>query len=173
MRGIRICASLLLSLFFFNEVTVKAQTQKQDSFCQPNIEEILYTINPVKDWNPAFDEILVGGEIRTSAIFKSPDEPLSLSKAIAMLGGLLKTAQQPIYLIRSSADKNRSKIDVDFNKIRKGESEDVSLKKGDIVFVSRGCANGKLLPTTKPTMPFPQREPRGVDAPIKFRMPIY
>lgn len=90
-----------------------------------------------------------------------------------MVGGFYKTAQQPIYLIRQSTDKTVSKIGVDFTKIRKGEAEDVNLKKGDIVFVSRGCENGKLLPTTKPALPIPQREPRGVDAPVRFKMPIY
>lgn len=173
MRGIRICASLFLSLLFFTGVAVKAQAQKQDNFCQPTIKEILFTINPVRGWNPTFEGIFFTGELKVATVLNASEESLSLSKGIAMVGGFYRTAQQPIYIIRQLADKTRIKIEVDYTKIRKGEAEDINLKKGDIVLASRGCVNGMLLPTTKPALPIPQREPRGVDAPIKFRMPIY
>lgn len=173
MTKIKICSSLVLLLFFFSSDAVKTQAQKQDNFCQPTIEEILFAINPVKDWNPSFDGVLIAGELKSMAILGNYEKSLSITQAIAMLGGTLRTAQQPIYLIRQSTDKKRNKIEVDLNKIKKGDAEDIKLQKGDILFVSRGCENGKLLPATKPTLPFLQPNPDLTDSPITRKDRIY
>ncbi len=54
-------------------------------------------------------------------------------------------------------------IDIfDIRDIRKGFIRDVILEKGDVIYLSRGCVDGKLLP---PTGPIILRGPGGTDEP--------
>jgi len=69
-------------------------------------------------------------------------------------------------LIRQSAeDKTKIKLEIDLREIKQGRAKDVWLEKGDVVFVSRGCVDGKLLPPLKPVY---RRIPSGVDYPINI-----
>ncbi|MEJ7700875.1 MAG: hypothetical protein WKF71_14685 [Pyrinomonadaceae bacterium] len=91
---------------------------------------------------------------------------LSLTQTLATIGGVLKTANHPLYLIRQSAeDKTKIKLEIDLREIKQGRAKDVWLEKGDVVFVSRGCVDGKLLPPLKPVY---RRMPPGVDYPISI-----
>lgn len=162
----------IFSLIFFG-ANLDIQGQNAANPCQPTAEDILSATNPVKNWNPSFDGILAVGELKSTGNTLSAKEPLSLTQVIAMVGGILKTAQSPIYLIRQSENGTRNKIEIDINKIKRGQEKDINLRKGDILFVSRGCTNGKLLPATKKILPFLQLNPGLVDSPITRKDRIY
>lgn len=164
--------SLLLLLFLSSGAVIKVKAQSKTNSCRPTVEEILFAINPVKDWNPDIDGVLAAGEFKSNTGIKIDKEnPLSVSQLIAMVGGIpLAFRNQPIYLIRQPIDKAKDGIQIDWNAIKKGQAEDIRLEKGDILFIPRGCENGKLLSPTKSI--FQEKVPKGVDAPINLRSRI-
>ncbi len=74
-----------------------------------------------------------------------------LTEALALMGGVWKTSNGSVYLIRQSfEDETKSKLDVNLREIEQGRINDAVLQAGDVIFVARGCSDGKLLsPTTK------------------------
>ncbi len=158
MSKVIICV-LLTILVFLGRGEVYAQTSlAKENPCQPSAEEILSVIKFVYKWSPSPKKVLITGEVRTIGYLHIPEEPLSLIQVVAMIGGVLKTARGPVYLIRqSSEDKTKSKLEIDLIGIKQGREKDVILEKGDVIFVPRGCVDGKLLPP--PGTDFPIRVP--------------
>jgi hypothetical protein len=106
--------------------------------------------------------VLIAGEVWTGHIrgtkevlsLPQTSEWLSLTQTLATIGGVLKTANHTLYLIRQSAeDKTKIKLEIDLREIKQGRAKDVWLEKGDVVFVSRGCVDGKLLTAAKAGIP--------------------
>lgn len=155
---------LFTILILLGKVEVYSQTfLPKENSCQPSAEEILSVIKNAYNLSPVSDGVLIAGEIRTGHILTSKVE-LSLFQAIAIVGGVLKTAKQPVYLIRQAADdKTKIRLEIDLRDIKQGRAKDRMLEKGDTVFVLRGCVDGKLLP---PKGPIYLRRPAGTDYPI-------
>lgn len=168
---VKIYPLLVLGLVVFSaELKINAQnTIPKQIYCEPTTAEILFAINPVDNWSPSIKGILVAGEFMTTGILKLPEESLLMTQLTAMVGGIPKNSSQTVYLLRESeGNKTRKKQEVNLDDIKTGRTKDIKLKTGDIVFLPRGCADGKLLTSTKRSVPFPQLIPRGVDLPIRY-----
>lgn len=156
---------LILAVVLFNRAIIYAQKDATKiNVCQPSVKEILFAVNPVENWNPSFEQILVAGEFKSTGFVTIKNEPPLLTQLAAMMGEALKTARFPIYIIRKLEDKKRIKIETDINAIKRGEEKDIKLKRGDIVFLSQGCSGGKLLPS-KPMNLTPE-PPKNTDLPL-------
>ena len=170
-----ILSVLFATLILFDKSEVHAQESlTKDKSCQPSAEEILSVIKSVYNLSPLPEGVLIAGEVWTGHIrgtkevlsLPQTSEWLSLTQTLATIGGVLKTANHTLYLIRQSAeDKTKIKLEIDLREIKQGRAKDVWLEKGDVVFVSRGCVDGKLLPPLKPVY---RRMPPGVDYPINI-----
>ncbi len=81
--------------------------------------------------------IYVDGSVgRTGAVIIPPEETLTLKKALASAGGILRGGNRTaVVLRRKQPDGSRVTIEVDVRKIDLGESPDVILEDDDHVFV--------------------------------------
>lgn len=166
---------MFTAVILLNKSEINAQISlPEDNFCQPSAEEILSVIKSAYDLSPTSEGVIIAGEIRTSRLIieKSPVlttrpyEPLLLTQILAASGGTFRTAKHPFYLIRESVEeKTKIKLEIDLRHIKQGRVKDIAIEKGDVIYISRGCIYGKLLPPTKPTNP---REPIWTDYPNGF-----
>jgi len=147
------------------ELGYAQQSPPQETPCQQSAKEILSEIETVYDLFPASDKVLVAGEVYASQLLTS-EKPLSLSQALATVGGFSRVARRSVYLLRQNTDgEARTVLEIDFREIKTGRTNDLLLENGDVVFVPRRCSNGKTVPfTDAPIKPL-----RLVDAPIHFR----
>lgn len=162
-----ILSALFALVVLLSKVEVSAQTSlPEQNTCQPPAEEILSVIKSVYSASPNTESVLIAGEVRAGATrLWLCERPLTLRLAIAVSGGVLKSASQPYYLIRRSAeDKTKTILEVSLSDIKRGLAKDMKLERGDVIFVSRGCLDGKLLQPTNPE--FLPDIPRWRDYPI-------
>ena len=93
---------------------------------------------------PGGGQVLVEGWVEKPGAYKI-SQGITVAGVVAEAGGPLFPADvNTVRVIRSDKDGNRSFITVDLEKIKRGESTDVSLNGGDIVEVSGQTA--KLIP---------------------------
>jgi hypothetical protein len=148
MRNV-ILSVLFVIVILFSKVEVYTQTAlAKEKSCQPSTEEILSLIKSAFNALPNDEKVLVAGELKAGSTYLHIPEgrPLTLNMAIAMMGGLKKEGPRLIYVIRQSAnDETRNKLEFNYDNIKKGRTKDLVLEKGDVVFVPRGCSDGKLL----------------------------
>lgn len=170
---IKIRLLLIFVVVLFSLSTNYYSQNRKSIPCQPTADEIMRFINLPQPWDFRSEKILIVGEIKGPQILKLSKESL-LTSVIAMTGGVSKTAKQPLYLVRHSAETNAIKIiNADINEIKRGNTENIILKQGDLVYVSRGCVDGKLLPPTEPINLSRQPSPSLLDAPINNVKRIY
>ena len=81
--------------------------------------------------------IYVDGSVgRTGAVIIPPEETLTLKKALASAGGILRGGNRSAVLIhRLQPDGSRVTIEVDVRRIDRGDSPDILLEDDDRVFV--------------------------------------
>lgn len=133
---------------------VNAQTILPDNrFCQPSAEEVLAVIESAYKWSAFPKGVLIAGEVRAIKDLRlyEDQQPMFLTEALAMMGGVWKSANGSVYLIQQSLeDKTKSKLEIKLKEIKQGRINDLVLQAGDIIFVARGCSDEKLLmPTIK------------------------
>ncbi len=140
------------------------QSPPKETPCQQSAKEILSEIETLYELSSASDKVLVAGEVYESQILAN-EKQLSLTQALAVVGGLSRTARRSIYLLRQGADSEaRTVLEIDLREIKMGRIKDLLLENGDVVFVPRRCSSGKTVPfTDTPIKPL-----RLVDAPIRF-----
>lgn len=158
MRKFVFCVSLAaVILLAEGEIHAQNSLSKANS-CQPSAEEILSVIKSAYGLSPGSEAVLIAGEIQTLLLripekrlsATRPSEPFTATKILAMLGGALKTAKHPFYLIRKSGGGEAETVsEVDLREIKKGRAIDLEVKNGDVIFVPRGCVGGKLMPPAK------------------------
>ena len=141
---------LLAAIILLGNEEIQAQKSlPKEDYCQPSAEEILSVIKSTYNLSPTSEGVVIAGEIQTLHI-REAKEPLTLTQVIASAGGVLKTASDLVYLIRlSNEDESKSKQEIKLSDIKRGLIKDVILERGDVVFMPRGCVDGKLLPPTK------------------------
>jgi hypothetical protein len=114
------------------------------------------------------DIVLVVGYVKSPAPLHVKST-LSLTKAIAVLGGLSSNGDSSLYVLRSSADgQKRSVVEIDLKRIKTGQTDDLVLKGGDLVFVphiSRGVETSDSDDRSVCPM-VPRQQRQLVDAPI-------
>jgi hypothetical protein len=142
---------ILMAVIFGINITAYSQTKIS---CDPAAKEILEGIKSAYEVLPDAEKFLIIGESRSAGFIPRPNQPVTLTQIIAMTGGMLKTAGKSIYIIRQS-DSGPNKLELDYNAIRRGETKDLLLEKGDVIFIPRTCADGKILLPTK----LPQNSP--------------
>ena len=137
--------------------------------CEPPAEEILLIVKSVYGLTPSPKNVWIAGEIQGGwGVLRLPKEQLSLHQVIAQLGGVLRTASGSIYIIRQPHEsQTKSKLEVDLKEIKQGLAKDVKLKNGDLVFVARGCAGGKLLRPTTTKFMMPKAVPQTTNSPLR------
>ena len=70
-----------------------------------------------------------------------PRQPLLVSQAVAMAGGLLKTAKAGSgMLLRYEEDGTRREMPVDFTAVLRGKAPDFPVQADDIIFVPGSAA---------------------------------
>jgi len=130
------------------EIIYAQQSSPKEICCQQSAEEILSEIDTVYDLSPASDKVLVAGEVYAPQLLAS-EKNLSLTQALAMVGGFSKFARLSVYLLRQAIDgEARTVMEIDLRQIKTGQTKDILLENGDVVFVPRRCANGKPVPLT-------------------------
>ena len=93
---------------------------------------------------PGGGQVLVEGWVEKPGAYKI-SQGITVAGVVAEAGGPLFPADlNTVRVIRSDKDGNRSFITVDLEKIKRGESTDISLNGGDIVEVS--AQTSKLVP---------------------------
>jgi hypothetical protein len=134
------------------EATAQTSLPK-DNFCQPSAEEVLLVIESTYKWSTFSKGVLIAGEVRAIKDLRLYEDQqlMVLTEALALMGGVWKTANGSVYLIRQSSEsETKFKLEVNLREIKQGRINDVVLQAGDVIFVARGCSDGKLLlPTTK------------------------
>jgi protein involved in polysaccharide export with SLBB domain len=90
----------------------------------------------VEDAKPIF---VIGGVAAPQAIFLRDNQKMTVTRAVASAGGTIKNAVKAV-VFRRSLNGASETIEVDLEKVRKKQTEDVSLAAFDIVEVS-GTAN--------------------------------
>lgn len=172
--------SVLLALIVFSSKgEVRGQESlPKDNSCQPSAEEILFLVKSTYNLVPNAEGVIVAGEVylTTNISLKEepnlslqPYKPLWTAQLVAMVGGFSKNAEHPFYLIReSSEEKTKIKQEIDLREIKAGRAKDVQVEKGDVIFVGRGCSDGRLLPTKKRK----EQKAKGglTDSPIPVKM---
>lgn len=162
-----IVISVLLAIGFNGQVEIRAQKSSvKENSCQQSAEEILSLIKSVYNFSPHPEKVLVAGEFKITNHVELPENPLTLTQVIAMFGGVLKTSNGSVYLIREFGGNNaKTKLEINLNDIKQGRVKDVFLEKGDVVFAPRVCSDGKILPPTKKpiTLPFTNEPIRVLD----------
>lgn len=135
------------------------------AFLQPSSKELLSIIKSIYNLSPFNEGTLIVGEIKIGCWkYRLSDNPLLLDRALVQLGWVIKPERLPFYLIRQSSDeKAKLLLEIGLRKNKQLLSSQVILEKGYVVFVPRGCVDGKLLPTK---VEFPGFQPRGNDYPI-------
>ena len=79
---------------------------------------------------------VVGAVHRPGMLEIQPRQPLLLSQAVAMAGGLQKTAKSnESIIVRYDQSGNRQQIPVDISAILKGKAPDVPVQADDVIFV--------------------------------------
>lgn len=146
------------------EIVCAQQSLPKEKHCQQSAKEILSEIDTVYDLFPASDKVLVAGEVYAPQLLASK-KPLSLTQALAMVGGFSRTAGRSVYLLRQATDgEGQTVLKIDFKEIKTGRTKDLLLENGDVVFVPKRCSNRKTMPfTDAPIKPL-----RLIDAPIRF-----
>ena len=105
---------------------------------------------------PAAEQVLVvGNVVKPSAI--SLKEPTTLSRAVALAGGLLPdTNRERVRIVRQTEGTKTIDIFVNLKSVDKRQADDVLLKPNDIIEVSKVTGAGKalrdLLRTVVPTV---------------------
>jgi hypothetical protein len=166
---------LILRILFITAIVsgtsaVRAQTlQTRNLSCQPTAEEILSIVKTVYNWAPSADGVLLTGELSVTGELEMSEKQLSLTRLLAMIGGVSKTSNGTIYVIRQTGKNGTNiKFEIDLNAVKQGRASDLMLEKGDLVFAPRNCANGKLMMPSKPANPLKllkQKSPPGTDVP--------
>lgn len=130
----------------------------------PTSKEIGEVINALKAQNllPAASHVLVFGETRSPSLLKNQKGKLSLTQAVATIGGLSRNAAKNILIIgKNKSGIYQTKLVADFSEIKLGKRKDVILEGGDVVIVLTGK------PISIPL--FPTQIPKGIPAPYKPR----
>jgi hypothetical protein len=147
MRNRRALALLLI--FFFQAASGENITQAQEKvpdyfWCPKTAEQILSHIKTYVNLSPDPEKILIVGEVRMQRLLIFPEKPPTLMQALAMSGGLLKTSNLYVYLIRRLPEEEMI-VDWEFSvkDIRHGIVRDVPLKKGDVIYAPGICINGR------------------------------
>ena len=160
-----ITAIVFLAFAFGRLETVYAQESlPKEVSCQQSAQEILSEINAVYRLSPATEKVLIAGEVLQSQLITT-EKPLSLTEALAMVGGVTRYARRSVYVLeRVSESESKIRLEIDLREIYKGRAADPKVEKGDVVYVPRRCSAGKTLPfTDAPIKPL-----RLIDAPIRF-----
>lgn len=146
------------------EIVYAQQSSPKETLCQQSAKEILSEIETLYELFPASDKVLVAGEVYAAQLLANGKQ-LSLTQALATVGGLSRNARRSIYLLRQTADsEEQTVLEIDLREIKTGRTKDLLLENGDVVFVPRRCPNGKIVPfTDTPIKPL-----RLIDAPIRF-----
>ena len=104
------------------------------------IEEVLSDLSAEGKVPVAPSEILVDGNVPSPQSFTFR-MPLTITRAVAMVGGARAGTSQCIYLFRRSLGEEHKleTLVIDLRKIMSGNSPDVMLAGGDAVYVLEGC----------------------------------
>ncbi len=149
--NIKLCSIVMISLIFVFgrlEIAYAQQSLPKGICCEQSAEEILSEIDSVYDLSPAPDKVLVAGEVYAPQLLAN-EKKLSLTQALAMVGGFSKIARLSVYLLRQAIDgEARTVMEIDLRQIKTGQTKDILLENGDVVFVPRRCINGKPAPLT-------------------------
>ncbi len=154
----------LIFAFGWLEIVCAQQSSLKEKPCQQSAKEILSEIETVYDLSPAPDKVLVAGEVFRSQLIAS-EKPLSLTQALAIVGGFSRVARLSVYLLRQATNGEvRTVLEIDLREIKAGRTKDLLLEDGDVVFVPRRYSTGK----TVPFKDAPIKPLRLIDAPIHF-----
>jgi hypothetical protein len=157
-------AVLVTLIVFVAETEVYAQIPlPRQIACKPSAEEILSLIKTAYNISPETESVLVTGESQgVQKLRLSNERQLTISLALAITGRSIRTISKPIYVIRPSNDEqSQTVLEIKAGDVLTGLIKDVKLEMGDVVFVSMGCTDGKLLqPTKRKYLP---EEPRHKD----------
>lgn len=152
----KIILGVIFALFvLITETEVYAQTfSSKKKSCQPSAQEILSLIKTVYNLPPKAESVLIAGEVHSIMELRHYQERrLTISLALAVTGRSIRTVNQPVYVIRwSNVDQTKTLLEINIADTLKGLVKDFELEMGDVVFVSKGCSDGKLLPPTEPKL---------------------
>lgn len=106
-------------------------------------EGILFELNVTEAWPVASDQVLVTGNVWSPQPLKLRIS-ITVTMALAMVGGVREGSSRRIHLIKQSSD-HEPKIEtvIDLGNMMKGRAPDVKLSGGEIVYVSESCAPAK------------------------------
>jgi len=112
---------------------INAQTPDKDILIQP------YDIISI----PKAELVYIAGEVaKVGTVSLTEAHSISIMEALSLNGGMLKTAapQKTKILRQVAGSATREQLPVDLNRIMKGQTEDVQLLAGDILFVPGSAA---------------------------------
>ena len=131
------------------EIVCAQQSPPKETPCQQSAIEILSEIDAVYDLSATFDKVLVAGEVYAPQLLAN-EKQLSLTQALAIVGGFSRTAHRSVYLLRQPTDgEAQTLLEFDLKEIKMGRIKDPLLKNGDVVFVPRRCSHRKTMPFYK------------------------
>lgn len=146
----------LVFAFGWLETICAQQPPPKETSCQQSAKEIFSKMETLYNLSPAPDKILVVGEVYAQQ-FLANEKSLSLTQALAKVGGFSRNAGRSVYLLRLVTDGEESTVlKIGFREIKKGGAKDLLLENGDVVFVPRRCANRKTAPFTYTPIRFPK-----------------
>jgi len=113
-----------------------------------DLERLVYAADPSLNHTIAAGDIIyvptvkkirifVSGAVRDPNLYEVPeDQPVTVLRAITLAGGTTDRAgEKRVQIVRTSAEGERTIIEVNLRKIKKGKAEDPRLQKDDLVLV--------------------------------------
>ena len=141
-----IATIFLIFAFGRLEIVYAQQSPSKKTPCQQSAKEILSEIETLYDLFPTSDKVLVAGEVYRPQLLTF-EKPLSLTQALAIVGGFSRNANLSVYLLRQAPDgEAQAMLEIDLREIKMRRTKDLLLEKGDVVFVPRRYSHREIMP---------------------------